>query len=387
MSVFKRGKVYWFKFRFEGQVIRESAKTTSKRVAEDAERARHRDLELAVNRIKKRERMPLFSIAAKEWFEGRAALAQNTKDAYEHFVNSLTDEFGKRLVCDIDDQDIADLQRRRLAAGKSPRTVNFEVSVLRQILKSHGLWAGLSDKVKSLRERHDVGRAVSHADERKLLEAAGCSRSPALLPLLVLSLDSGLRASEIRSLRHRDLKLEWPEGNIEGGEIVVAKSKTDAGTGRVVPLTSRARAVLTLWLSRFPKADPESYVFPRFSVGLEGNARRPKFYAADMTKPIGEWKKAWRIACRTAGLRYRWHDCRHTFVTRLAENPTVNEETIRALAGHVSKKMLERYSHIRQAAKQAAIATLEAATSPAPEPGAISTEPSIQLTQKPALPN
>jgi hypothetical protein len=30
------------------------------------------------------------------------------------------------------------------------------------------------------------------------------------------------------------------------------------------------------------------------------------------------------------------------------------------LAGHVSKSMLARYSHIRTAAKQAAIATLEA---------------------------
>lgn len=58
-------------------------------------------------------------------------------------------------------------------------------------------------------------------------------------------------------------------------------------------------------------------------------------------------------------MRYRWHDCRHTFITRLAENPNVSEETIRSLAGHVSKKMLERYSHIRIAAKQAAIAGIE----------------------------
>src|SRR5262249_51286831 len=71
------------------------------------------------------------------------------------------------------------------------------------------------------------------------------------------------------------------------------------------------------------------------------------------------WKKAWKIACQSARVRCRWHDCRHTFITRLAKNPNVSEETIRALAGHVSKKMLERYSHIRLAAKEAAIADLE----------------------------
>jgi len=74
---------------------------------------------------------------------------------------------------------------------------------------------------------------------------------------------------------------------------------------------------------------------------------------------IGEWKKAWRLAFEEAGVRYRWHDCRHSFISRLAENPHVSEETIKSLAGHVSKRMLERYSHIRTQAKRDAIAVLD----------------------------
>jgi integrase len=363
MGVYKRGETYWFKFLFQGQLIRESARTNSKTVAREAERARRREIELAVNRIPKRERMPLFSVAAKEWLASRVALAANTLEAYEHFVETLTEQFGKRLVCDIDDQDISALQRKRLAEQKSGRTVNFEINILRQILKAHGLWGTISDKVKSLRERRDVGRAIGSVDEKKLIDAAAKSRSPVLLPLLVVSLDTGLRASEVRSLRRKDLRLEWRRGVIEKGELTVPKSKTEAGAGRTVPFTSRICAVLTLWLSRFPNAEPDGYVFPRFSVGIEGNARRPKFYAADLTQPIGEWKKAWKIACKLAKVQFRWHDCRHTFITRLAENPDVSEETIRSLAGHVSRKMLERYSHIRISAKQAAIATLDQAVS------------------------
>ena len=307
--------------------------------------------------------MPLFSVAAKEWLASRVALAANTLEAYEHFVETLTEQFRKRLVCDIDDQDISALQRKRLAEQKSARTVNFEINILRQILKAHGLWGTISDKVKSLRERRDVGRAIGCGDEKKLIDAAAKSRSPALLPLSIVSLDSGLRASEIRSLRRRDLMLEWRSGVIEKGALTVPKSKTEAGTGRSVPLTSRVCAVLTLWLSRFLEAEADSYVFPRFSVGLEGNARRPKFYAADLAHPIGEWKKAWKVACMAAKVQYRWHDCRHTFITRLAENPNVSEETIRSLAGHVSRKMLERYSHIRISTKQVASATLDQAVS------------------------
>jgi len=74
---------------------------------------------------------------------------------------------------------------------------------------------------------------------------------------------------------------------------------------------------------------------------------------------MGSWRKAWLGACKHAGVRYRWHDLRHTFISRLAESPSISEQTIRALAGHVSRQMLEHYSHIRSHAKQAAIRCLE----------------------------
>lgn len=391
MSVYKRGGAYWYKFLFQGQLIRESAKTDSKTVAREAERARRRELELAINRIPRRERMPLFSAAARDWIASRTALAPNTIAAYQHFVATLIEEFGRRLVCDIDEHEIAALQRKRLAEGKSARTVNFEINTLRQILKTHRLWASLADRVKQLRERKDVGRAISSEDEERLLSAIKKSRSPALLPLFVLSVDSGLRASEVRSLRRRDVALTWKSGVIQAGVLTVPKSKTDAGTGRAVPLTQRACAVLSLWLARFPDSTNDAYVFPNFSVGVSGNARLPALHGVDVTRPIGEWKKAWKIACKAASVTYRWHDCRHTFITRLAENPNVSEETIRALAGHVSRKMLERYSHIRISAKQAAIASLDrsisAISEEAPSKDRAQNWAQSEVTGKPDLPN
>jgi integrase len=59
------------------------------------------------------------------------------------------------------------------------------------------------------------------------------------------------------------------------------------------------------------------------------------------------YKRAYKTACAKAGVDYRLYDARPTFVTRLAENPAVSEETIRQLAGHVSPRMLARYAHIR----------------------------------------
>jgi integrase len=362
MSLYKRGEkpgVWWYKFWFNGQLIRESSKSESKTVARDSERARRRELELAYNRIPKREHMPLFSHAADLWLASKVGLAEKSRERYEQCVAHLKEGFGKGLVCDVDANDIAEYRCNRLAAGITNRTANYETGALRGILRQFGLWGPIADKVKALPERHDVGRAIPMEDESKLLAAASVSRSPALLPLIVLLLDSGMRLGETQALRRRDVRLEWAGGSIVRGEIVVPKSKTAAGTGRVIPLSRRVCACLSLWLERFPEAGPDSFLFPYHKVGLAGNSRVPVQWDVDLNRPMGSWRKAWRLACQAAGLHYRPHDMRHSFVSRLAENPGVSEQTIKALAGHVSRQMLERYSHIRSEAKQAAIQALE----------------------------
>ena len=103
--------------------------------------------------------------------------------------------------------------------------------------------------------------------------------------------------------------------------------------------------------------------------GQAGDARGPLIYSVDFQQPLNEWKSAWYTALRQVGLKYRWHDLRHTFMTRILENPNNSEETVRVLAGHVSRKMTEHYSHIRQKANEAAIAGLE------------EVDPTVEMTQ------
>ena len=57
----------------------------------------------------------------------------------------------------------------------------------------------------------------------------------------------------------------------------------------------------------------------------------------------------------TAG--FRFHDLRHQAVTELSEGGA-SDATIMAIAGHLSRKMLERYSHSRMAAKRNALEAL-----------------------------
>jgi integrase len=358
MSLYKRGEVWWYKFHFSGQVVRESTKSKSRSMAKEAERNRRRELELGYNQIAVRKQAPLLSLAAREWIVDKAGMSPKTISGCQQRLVPLLRVFGKRLVCDIDYSDVVKYRADRLLDGMSNRTVNYEVGCMRGILKRYGLWAAIGDRIKKLRENTDVGRALSIEDEDLLLNACQRSHAPSLLPLFIFARDTGLRAAEMKSLRRRDLRLKWHDGVIVCGEVIVPKSKTEAGTGRLVPLSRDVCSALTIWLSRFKGSTESAYVFPRHAVQMLPRGQQSKISFAILSKPVQSWQRAWRTALRTAGIHYRWHDLRHTFITRLAENPSVSEQTIRALAGHVSKQMLERYSHIRKEAKQDAICAL-----------------------------
>jgi integrase len=76
-------------------------------------------------------------------------------------------------------------------------------------------------------------------------------------------------------------------------------------------------------------------------------------------KPLKDIKTGYKAALRRAGLegRYRFHDLRHTFATRLAENG-VDPFTTKDLLGHSTIITTQRYTHPGKLAKQDAIAKL-----------------------------
>lgn len=370
MSVFKRGRVYWMRFQFGKRQICKSTHTTIKAVAQEIETAEKAALAKATFGVARTTRKlpPAFDKAAESWFKSKTKLTPLGRAFYRQYVLKLIRHFGNRLVSDITAEELIALRDNRRGEGLSGRQVNCEIRTLRAILQHCRMWAGLLEqadggKIELLDERSDAGRALSPDEESRLLAAIADSPSPALYPMFVLSLDGGLRPSETRSLKHKNLDLSWSKGTVESGVVTVGASKTEASSGRSIPLTRRACAALTLWLSRFSEANAESYVFPFHRVGFAGHGRKPHVWAIDLTRPASRsnYKRSFDTACVKADVDCTFYDARRSFITKLAENPAVSEETIRQLAGHVSKDMLKRYAHIRDKARRDAIATLEVA--------------------------
>jgi integrase len=293
---FRRGKVWWYEFVFRGQRIRESSGSSSKTVARQAEEARRRALIESANGIVARVRPLLFRVAASEWLQlKRPKWQPSTYRIESKNVDHLGPAFGALLLIDITATGIARYQSDRIESGAAGKTVNLELATLRAILRRHRLWSFLQPEVSRSRERDDVGTALSLDEETRLLGACQTSRSQTLYPAVRLALHTGLRRSELLTLR-------WSQIDLERKQLTVGGSKTVAGAGRIVPLNATAMDVLTTWAVRFANRKPDHALFPSEKVGVAGDERVAHAVVEDPTVAIGSIKEAWETAKRRSGV-------------------------------------------------------------------------------------
>jgi integrase len=351
------GGAWWYRFRFAGRIIHESSRSQSLTIAREAEKQRHRQLEEQWNRIEKKKLPPTFERASQEWLNlKRPHLAPRSVEIEEANLKHLLPSFGRDLITDITPEGISRYQQARLGEGASPKTVNLEVGTFRAIMRRNRLWANLQVDVKMLPLGPDVGQAISHEQETRLLDECLKSRSRSLYPAVTLALSTAMRYSEIRLLR-------WKQVDFIGKQVWVGASKTEYGEGRPIPLNDRAFHVVSMWAETFPDRQPEHYVFPTEKYGAAGDDFKPCVYATDPTAPIGDWKEAWEAARRRAAVSCRFHDLRHTACTRMLEagTPLSVVATIMGWSASTTVRMSRRYGHIGQAAQREAVKALERA--------------------------
>ena len=225
-----------------------------------------------------------------------------------------------------------------------PKTINDEVLLLLRLCGDQGdlIRARLRrENALKLKTPPSPGRAYSADEKARMLAEAAKLRSKNIFPALVVDQNCGLRDKELRELRWQQIDL------VHKKTLTVGKSKTVAGTGRVIPLNDTVLAALEThaawYVRRFGACKPEWYVFP----AGRGQPNNP-------TSPVTTLKTAWTKVRKNAKVIGRWHDNRHTLVTELAESGA-GDEVIMSIAGHVSRAMLSRYSHVRMEAKRRAL--------------------------------
>jgi len=170
---------------------------------------------------------------------------------------------GKNLVVEITPTVVKRYQTDRLAEKAAPKTINDEVQLLLRLCGDQGdlIRAKLRrEKAMKLPLPPSPGRAYTAEEKSRMLDEAKELRSKNIHPALIVDLNCGLRDKELRELRWQQL------GLVHRKTLTVGKSKTAAGTGRVIPLNDTVMIALEAhaawYIRRFGECKPEWYVFP-----------------------------------------------------------------------------------------------------------------------------
>jgi integrase len=173
----------------------------------------------------------------------------------------------------------------------------------------------------------------------RLVEAAGKTRNPFILPVIRFALETAMRRGEILNLRVRDV-------DIERCTATIRESKN--GYSRTIPLSSLAVALLETTIavmSDDAKAGNER-LFPITPIAL---------------------RLAWdRLTKRAKIDDLNFHDLRHEAISRFFElGLTVPE--VASISGHRDLRMLFRYAHATHASIRAKLAAIPGAEAGKPE--------------------
>jgi integrase len=377
--VYKRRGYWHLDVTIQGVRYREALDTTDKREAKELEKDRIAAIKQGKGASKTgREfaRKP-FGEAAKIYLtERKPHVSERTTQFEKERLGPLSKHFGDKLLLRFKAEDMAEYQTVRLEAGVSGRTVNMETGVLRRMLKRAKVWNAIAEDVKAIPERQEaLGRALPAELKRKLFEAAA-SKPEWLVAhcAAVLAVSTTCRGVELRNLR-------WQDVDLFSRVAMIRRSKTVAGH-RTIPLNGDAMAAFARLLERATavgSAEPEHYVFPTCEGKIIDPSRPQKAWYTSWRKLVKETARrvgreaagealrsgarlrgaisAWkRAAVPLRGLRF--HDLRHQAITEMAEGGA-SDATLMAVAGHMSRRMLEHYSHVRMAAKRTALDKLE----------------------------
>lgn len=295
-----------------------------------------------------------FREAAPVWlFSRKGQVGPRTLTDYGNWIRILGRFFGELPLNRIHPGMLEAYQQERTAVA-GPVCINHELGVLCQMLKRAGLWQPIEPHYQPLKiPRSTRGKALENFEEEKLFRIASTKpRWKVAYCCMLITANTTAGPGEIRQLRIRDVVLaaEYPHLRIVEGTKNEHRVRdlplNDAALWAARELLKRARELGCV--------QPEHFLLPHRAHPLYMDGTLP-----DPNKPAGGWRKAWETLREAAGMEStRLYDLRHHAITRLLEDENVSERTVIEIAGHVSKQMLNRYSHIRMRTKKEAVDAL-----------------------------
>jgi integrase len=253
------------------------------------------------------------------------------QNSLRHFVPILKEQFGGKLLSEIDYKTIEEFRNLRKktptqhGGERSKRTVDIELSFLRRILNKAVKWEMLEKNPLDKGEDLFYGtmnkreRALTEDEVKRLVEAC----PPYLKPIVIVGVYTGLRKGDLLSLR-------WKDTNLQKGIIRLTEQKT--GSTRIIVLNNDT----LILLKNLPVRG--EYIFP-----------------ARNGKPFKDVKRSFQTALKEAGIEQSkdpkqkivFHTLRHTCVSLLTERGA-DTTMVQNYVAHASEEMTKHYTHVTE---------------------------------------
>jgi hypothetical protein len=120
-----KSAIWWYDFIFAGKRIRESAKTTRKTVAREAEEKRRRELEKGFNGLedKRHERIRTVAEVADEYLTHYAIRHRSDRFA-KYAVGNVKRLLGNHMVVEVAETTVKEYQFMRLKEKAASKSIN-----------------------------------------------------------------------------------------------------------------------------------------------------------------------------------------------------------------------------------------------------------------------
>jgi integrase len=258
-----------------------------------------------------------------------------------YFKNWISPVIGEKSVNQIYPLHLERVRKNMLDSGKSPRSIEYALAVIRQIWNM-ARRDGLLDResptkqIKKMKFDNKRVRFLTY-EETDLLLKNLATRSQQLHDMALLSLHTGLRAGEVFSLT-------WGNVDLKNGLIYIVDSKGGSRTGHMTETIKQMFIDMKLGI-------PDELIF---------KDRWHKGHIKQISRSFNQAVDALGLNNGVTDHRQKvtFHTLRHTFASWLVQQGEPLY-TVQKLLGHASIAMTERYSHLAPDTLKAAVRNFE----------------------------
>ena len=202
MAVYRRGRVWWYRFTWNAHPIRESTKQTNRRVAEQIEAAHKTSLAKGEVGIRDRVPVPTLKDFAEQDFlpfiEARFKNKPKTLEYYKNGIKNLTGfaPLANSTLDTITSAKIAAFVTKRRESGLQVNSINRQLEVLRRMQKLATEWGKVNralPKVEMLPGENHRDRVLTPDEDERYLE--GTAAVGEAIQQAYLSALEGIRAT------------------------------------------------------------------------------------------------------------------------------------------------------------------------------------------------